>query len=280
MPHAVGVDVAGLVPEHDLRRGALPALLTGLGVARDSGDEGEHEENANHPGFDAHPRQWIYFGGILRAMTSDDDWFGRWRDGRIGFHEGRPNTMLERHAGELGTGRRVLVPLCGKAEDLAWLAARGHTVVGVELVEDAVRAFFAEHDLTPQVAPRGPLVAYTAGAITLLVGDIFATTPELLGPIDAFYDRAALIALPSQLRPRYIAHLRGLLPVDSRGLVVTLEYPEHQMTGPPFAVREPEVRALFAGCDLQLLDSGQARGGACQERGVTGTVKCFAIRVR
>ena len=208
-----------------------------------------------------------------------DEWFARWRDGRIGFHEGRPNDMLERHLARLGTARRVLVPLCGKAEDLAFLAAHGHQVIGVELVEDAVRAFFAEHDLTPEVSARGPFTAYTAGAITLLAGDIFATTPELLGPVDALYDRAALIALPPEVRPRYVAHLRGLLPAGARGLVISLEYPEDAMSGPPFSVREPEVRQLFAGLDLELLEAGPARGGKCAERGLAATVKCFHFEV-
>src|SRR5688572_17571248 len=108
-------------------------------------------------------------------MTTED-WLARWREGRIGFHEGKPNAQLEHQVAHLGERRTVLVPLCGKAEDLAYLAARGHTVVGVELAEDAVRQFFVEHGLTPAVSSRGPFTAYTAGAITLLAGDIFDTT--------------------------------------------------------------------------------------------------------
>src|SRR4051812_12173703 len=152
-----------------------------------------------------------------------DDWLGRWREGRTAFHEGRPNDLLVRHAARLAGRRRVLVPLCGKSEDLAFLAARGHDVVGVELAEQAVQAFFAEHDLTPSIARRGSVIAYevgpgmvrpaapagpagptASGAIALWAGDFFAVTPELLGPVDALYDRAALIALPAELRPRYV----------------------------------------------------------------------------
>jgi thiopurine S-methyltransferase len=212
-------------------------------------------------------------------MDDREEWFARWRDNRIGFHEGRPNTYLERHADRLDAGRRVLVPLCGKSEDLAFLAGRGHPVVGVELVEDAVRAFFAEHDLTPRVTSRGPFTAYAAGAITILAGDIFDATADLLGPVDALYDRAALIALPPEVRSRYVAHLRALLPAGAAGLVITLEYPEDEMAGPPFSVREPEVRALYAGAELQLLDEGPARGGKCQEKGLPGSVKCFRVRL-
>ena len=81
----------------------------------------------------------------------DSFWFDRWREGQIGFHEGKPNPHLSQYAGELGAGKRVLVPLCGKAEDLVFLASLGHTVIGCELVEDAVKAFFAEHQLTPAI---------------------------------------------------------------------------------------------------------------------------------
>ena len=105
-----------------------------------------------------------------------DFWESRWREGQIGFHEGAPNVFLNEHVAKLGASRRVLVPLCGKSEDLAFLAARGHAVVGVELVDDAVRAFFAEHGLTPTVTPRGVLTEYSHGPITLFSGDFFATT--------------------------------------------------------------------------------------------------------
>lgn len=208
-----------------------------------------------------------------------EDWIARWRDGRIGFHEGHANAFLDRHIARLAGCRRVLVPLCGKTEDLAFLAARGHTVVGVELAEQAVREFFASHALVPSIVARGALVEYTAGAITLLVGDVFATTPEVVGPVDALYDRAALIALPADLRPRYVAHLRTLLPASAPALVITLEYDQQLMTGPPFAVLASELRALHAGRAIELLEERPASGGGkCTQSGVPATERCFLIQ--
>lgn len=207
-----------------------------------------------------------------------EDWIARWRDGRTGFHEGRPNDLLVRHLARFTGCRRVFVPLCGRSEDLAFLAARGHAVLGVELAEQAVREFFDAHALVPAIAARGPFVEYQAHAITLLVGDFFATTPELVGPIDALYDRAALIALPPALRPRYVDHLRTLLPAAAPALVITVEYDQSAMTGPPFAVLEPELRALYAGSAIELLEERPARGGGkCAESGVAATERCFAI---
>lgn len=224
----------------------------------------------------------------------DATWLARWRDGRIGFHERRPNELLQRHAGQLDGRRRLLVPLCGKAEDLAFLAARGHDVIGIELAELAVRAFFDEHGLVPTVAPHGPYTAYTAtprgdgdhdrpaaGSFTLLVGDFFAATPSLIGPVDAGYDRAALIALPPELRPRYAATLRSLLPPGAPLLVITLEYDQRAMDGPPFSVPEAELRAHYAGAAMTWLDQRPAPkdGGKCTQLGVKATERCSLIRL-
>ncbi len=178
-------------------------------------------------------------------------WLERWQHGKIGFHEGKPNALLVRHLDRL-TGHRLLVPMCGKAEDLAFLAAQGHTVLGLELVEDAVRAFFAEHALEPSVERRGPLAIYTAGRITLIAGDLFAVTRDDVeacgGPIDGVYDRAALIALPPDLRRTYLDHLRAIAAPGTPGLLITLDHPSG--SGPPFSVPADTVAALYPHAEL------------------------------
>lgn len=199
-------------------------------------------------------------------------WIDRWREGRIGFHEGAPNAMLAKHHARL-VGTRVLVPLCGKAEDLAFLAEHRREVIGIELVEDAARAFFAEHAMTPEVTPRGKAIAYTAGAITILVGDLFEIEPGDVGPIDAIYDRAALIALPPAMRPRYVEHLRTLAPDTPPVLLVTLEYPKDAAAGPPFSVPEDEVRALYA--SATLVDDRPATGGRLGAQGIPARERCY-----
>lgn len=208
-----------------------------------------------------------------------DAWLARWRAGEIGFHEGRPNDLLDRQVTRFAGCARVLVPLCGKSEDLALLAARGHEVIGVELAEQAVTAFFAEHALAPAVASHGPFRAYRAGAITLLVGDVFEATPAQVGPVDALYDRAALIALPPELRPRYVEVLRRLVSVGSPALVITLEYDQARVAGPPFSVDEAELRAHYAGSTVELVEERAATDvGKLNKAGVLATERCFAIR--
>lgn len=206
-----------------------------------------------------------------------DFWIERWRDGRTGFHEGRVNALLAEHAAQLGQRRRVLVPLCGKSEDLAFLAAQGHEVVGIELVEDAVSAFFSEHGLSPDVEKRGELTFYREGSFTLIAGDIFNVTPQDVGIINALYDRAALIALPERMRPRYTTHVRRLVSPGSTGLVITFEYPQELMEGPPFSVPEAELRTHYAG--LVIEDVGeQAASERFIQAGIDARSRAFIVR--
>lgn len=183
-----------------------------------------------------------------------DFWAQRWSAGAIGFHEGRPNSYLVSHLEALlpagGAAGRVLVPLCGKSHDLHWLAARCASVVGVEFVEQAVRDFFAEAGLSPTRVETPAGARYTVGNLTLFAADFFALDaaaldPQGEGPLAAFYDRAALIALPPPLRARYAAHLATLLPPGASGLSVSLTYPEGAHQGPPFSVEDSEFTALF-----------------------------------
>jgi thiopurine S-methyltransferase len=213
--------------------------------------------------------------GYAARMTDWPDFWGdAWREGKIGFHEGKPNELLDRHHAHLGANRSVLVPLCGKSEDLVFLATFGHTVVGVELVEDAVKAFFAEHGIAPAITRTADHVAYAHGAITIYAGDYFKLTPALAGPCTALYDRAALVALPPDLRPRYAAHTRTLLAPDSPALLVTLDYDQTKHDGPPFSVEEQEVRAIYAPRALRQVE--EREDTRRPERGPT-TERCWAI---
>lgn len=177
-------------------------------------------------------------------------WHERWAQGQIGFHLGAPHPLLIKHAAVLGERSRVLVPLSGKAMDLVWLAERGHGVLGVELSELAVRAFFEEQKLSAREAVRGPFKQFVAGPIEILCGDFFALEAAHLidaqgRAASAVYDRAALVALPEPMRKRYAQQIIGLLPAGARGLLITLEYGTSASSGPPFSVTAPEVRALY-----------------------------------
>ncbi|MGH8025660.1 MAG: thiopurine S-methyltransferase [Pseudoxanthomonas sp.] len=175
-------------------------------------------------------------------------WQQRWQEGRIGFHQDEVTPLLREYWPmlALSAGSRVFVPLAGKTRDMQWLAAQGYRVLGVELSQIAVDQFFAEYGLTPTRHESAYGVRHIAGAVELICGDAFALDAEALSDCAGVLDRAALIALPPALRRRYAGELYARLPAGCRGLLITLEYPQHQKDGPPFSVDEEEVRTLYA----------------------------------
>ncbi|WP_104019961.1 thiopurine S-methyltransferase [Roseovarius nitratireducens] len=190
-------------------------------------------------------------------------WHDRWQEGRLGFHEGRVNRMLEAHIAALGLkpGQRIFLPLCGKAVDIPWLLSQGYRVAGAELSEIAVRDLFAEMGVTPEVTATGSHRRYSADGIDIFAGDIFEITADVLGPVDAVYDRAALVALPEGMRRRYAAHLAGITAVAPQ-LLVTFEYDQAEMEGPPFSITEEEVaRCHGARYVIEVLADAEVPGG-------------------
>ncbi len=176
-----------------------------------------------------------------------DFWHERWQGNRIGFHGDAPLPLLLEHWPALGleAGSRIFVPLCGKSLDMVWLAAQGHRVLGVEISELAVQQFFAELELVPETRATPCGTHYSAGPWELICGDAFTLTEDALAGCAGVYDRAALVALPPRMRRTYAATALWRLPARCRGLLVTLEYPQEQKAGPPFAVDETEVCALL-----------------------------------
>ena len=173
-------------------------------------------------------------------------WAGRWRDGQIGFHLPEVNPRLIEHAHHLPPPpARVLVPLCGKSQDLGWLADRGHPVLGVEFVEQPARALFQERGLQPQVGQLGAHLTLASGAITLLVGDFFAVDPGVVGRFPAVWDRAALIAVPPEHQRAYLKRLRSLVADD--GLVLLVSFDHDLPSGPPYPVSGAAVASLCDG---------------------------------
>ncbi len=171
-----------------------------------------------------------------------EHWLERWRGGRTGWHEAAGNRGLKQHW--RAQGRNVLVPLCGKARDLRWLAELGNRVTGVELSPLAAEAFFAEQKLALRRGTRQGFEVYESVElpIRILCGDYFAFTET---GFDAHYDRGALVALPPELRPRYARHTLGRLAADALQFVVTVAYDDAIAEGPPFVVREAELTSYW-----------------------------------
>ena len=175
-------------------------------------------------------------------------WLQRWRKGQIGFHRDSVMPALEKYWPSLSLplGSRVFVPLAGKSKDMLWLASQGFRVLGVELSPLAVEQFFEENTLEPTIHDSAYGRHFVAGDIELICGDVFALDAEALSSCAGMYDRAALIALPAELRRRYAAHLSHALPTQCRMLLITVDYAQAEMEGPPFSVNADEVQSLYA----------------------------------
>ena len=174
-------------------------------------------------------------------------WHDRWQSNRIAFHLDEANPLLVHYFShlKLPVERRVFVPLCGKTRDIGWLLTQGYSVAGAELVETAVVQLFADLGVEPKVREYGPLKHYQAPAVDIWVGDILELTPALLGQVDAVYDRAALVALPEHMRPAYARQLQQLA-VGVPQLLVSYQYDQNVLAGPPFAVSDHEVHHLYS----------------------------------
>lgn len=177
-----------------------------------------------------------------------DFWLQRWQEGQTGFHQTRVTPLLAKYWPTLGLpqGSKVLVPLCGKTLDMLWLAEQGHPVTGVELSELAVEQFFQENQLEPSVSNCVYGKLYTTNQLSIICGDIFGLDTTFLAQFEGVYDRAALVALPENMRLRYTNHVYGQLAPRYKGLLITLDYEQPVMPGPPFAVDQQEVIALYA----------------------------------
>jgi len=177
-----------------------------------------------------------------------DFWHDMWASGVVGFHQSEINDFLRTHwqALNLAGNEAVLVPLCGKSLDMLWLQQQGHEVLGIELSQQALDEFLIENKIVAEPVKHDQFCGYELDAMTLLCGDFFKLTAEDCSKIEAVYDRAAIVALPPKIRQDYVSHLRKVLSKGTKILMVTMEYDESKMKGPPFSVTEAEVRELFS----------------------------------
>jgi len=177
-----------------------------------------------------------------------DFWHERWTRGEIGFHQHDFNAHMQAFTDRLGLhpGGHIFVPLCGKSLDLLWLMRRGYRVSGVEISRRAIRDFFSENRLEPCISeiPGGEL--FEAKDLAIFCADFFASDFPGMPTIDAVYDRASLVALPPHMRKPYAERMLGLIAPGVRTLLVTLDYPQQEMQGPPFSVTLDEVNTLYA----------------------------------
>lgn len=190
-------------------------------------------------------------------------WHQRWEKNNIGFHIGETNPTLVKHFNKLSLakGCRVFIPLCGKTLDIGWLLARGYHVAGAELSPTAIEQLFQDLGLEPNISETGGIAHYGGENIDIFVGDVFQLSANQLGPVNAIYDRAALVALPEHMRYRYTAHLVDITQ-NAPQLLISFEYDQRLMEGPPFSVSAEELQRHYGDhYHLTLLESTDIAGG-------------------
>ena len=213
-------------------------------------------------------------------------WLNKWKLNEIGFHQESANEALQAFwpSVRAPAGGAVLVPLCGKSLDMCWLAEQGHAVVGIEVSPLACEAFFDGLELEPRIDKAGDLLRMAAGPYCLLQGDFFAVTAADIGAADAFYDRAALVAMPPDAQPAYVRQLISLLPPGTPGLVNCVEYPKAAIEGPPFSIDEARLRRLLAPyCRVERCASREVEtlGSGLKGQGLAGlTETVYRVRVK
>ena len=190
-------------------------------------------------------------------------WHKRWEKNEIGFHQSAVNVLLSDHFSGLSLPQtsRVFVPLCGKTRDIAWLLSQGHRVVGVELSKLAVEELFVDLGVAPKISVQGELLRYSAPGLEIFVGDIFELSGDLLGRVDAIYDRAALVAFPAEMRGRYGAHVAALTQLAPQFLLC-FEYDQAVMNGPPFSIDRQKVHDVYgAHYQIEPITNRDVAGG-------------------
>ena len=196
-------------------------------------------------------------------MNENSLWLERWQNREIGFNQEEPNLFMVQHfkALNLKKGSRVLVPLCGKSIDISWLLAEGYDVVGVELSQTAVSELFEELKSVASISTVGELTLYSTQNLNIFVGDIFKVTASIVGKIDAIYDRAALVALPTALRVEYAQHL-CIITNKAPQILLCFEYDQSLMDRSPYSVDEEEVKKHYGEhYALEILSKEEIVGG-------------------
>ncbi len=176
------------------------------------------------------------------------DWLKFWENNETNWHGDNVTQELIEYFElfELEPRDKVFVPLCGKSLDMLYIMNQGFSVIGVEISEIGVRQFFNENNLTYKITKVDDFDLYSTENLEIYCGDFFALTSKHLNKVKSVFDRKSLIALEPEVRQKYVKHLNDIISVGARILLVTLQYPQHQMSGPPFSVDKSEVESLFS----------------------------------
>ncbi|XP_003416503.1 thiopurine S-methyltransferase isoform X1 [Loxodonta africana] len=186
-------------------------------------------------------------------VLSLEEWQEKWVKHNISFHQEEGHRLLKKHLDAFcndGSTLRIFFPLCGKAVEMRWFADLGHSVVGVEISELAIREFFTEQNLSyseepiPEI-PGAKVFKSSSGNISLYCCNIFDLPRANIGQFDRFWDRGALVAINPGDRQRYADTMLSLTRKEFRYFLCVVSYDPTKHPGPPFYVPYAEIKRLF-----------------------------------
>jgi thiopurine S-methyltransferase len=172
-------------------------------------------------------------------------WLDKWKEGQTRFHQERYNPFLVKYWPKFAKQKgKVFVPLCGKSQDMQYFLEKGYEVIGVELSELAVREFFHLNRINYAIQETQRFNIFKGANITVYCGDIFDMGENDLVGIDYVYDRASLVALPFELRTKYLKFMFEKFS-EIKYCLQTVEFDHHEI-GPPFSIDFKMVKNYFS----------------------------------
>jgi len=195
-------------------------------------------------------------------MTSQrvEYWDAKWKANQSSWHIDGTNHFLVKyfnHITKIKNPARILVPLCGKAVDVKWMYDLGHSVVGIEGVEEPIIQFFTEQHLEYRKEMVGNCPCYSTedGRIQIFHSDLFLIDAEVVGKFDGIWDRGSLVAIYQEDREKYAELMKKLLNESFAYVLITVAYDQSKFSGPPRSVPENEMNRLFGDfCDVNILE--------------------------
>ncbi|MSP63521.1 MAG: methyltransferase domain-containing protein [Myxococcales bacterium] len=180
-----------------------------------------------------HPRRTLPAGSPSDAAFWDEIY----RRGRDGWELARPAPPLARwFASHPPTGRRILVPGCGRGHEARLVARDAAQVVAIDFASDGIRDAHA-------------LAAREALTIDFRAADLFAL-PAQPERFDLIVEHCCFCAIDPARRAEYVGAMADLLV--ARGTLVGLFWSHGRAGGPPFTVARDELLSLF-GARFELL---------------------------
>lgn len=180
-------------------------------------------------------------------------WNNKWENNEIGFHQNNVTPLLKKYLhyflDKNSIKKSCLLPLCGKTFDLIYLSEFFKEVTGVELIKKAIEDFYIENNL--EMRTRNSSIS--SKNIEIFNEDFFSFNKSENKKYSYIFDRASLIAISPVSREKYVQSIKRSMSTNCKIFLITIEYKQDQIEGPPFSLSDDDVKSLFKDFKLEKL---------------------------